>query len=89
MIKIQGYKEISAKDLRDNMKGRINPKLSRVAIAYQLKTSYQTIDNVFTLNNNKIKASDRVVCQVATLMGIKVIVVENGTKQYFINQSKK
>lgn len=68
--------------------------LSRVDIASKLKTSSQSIDNAFATTYSKrdneitFKASDKLVCDIAKTLGIKLAIVETGTKQYFINLKK-
>lgn len=91
MIKLQGYKEITPLNLKDKMATtKDKKKTTNVEIAYNLKSSSQSVDNAFrTFFHEKkreiqFKTSDRMICKVCTYLGINIAIVENGTKQYYI-----
>ncbi len=90
-MKITGYREVPIKELRDKMLSLMkdDKSVTKVDIAYALKKSTQTIDNAFAINDNSdFVASDRIVCQVAEALGIRLAIVENGKKMYFVNYNK-
>lgn len=89
-MNFKGYREVNIPELQIKMLSALGKcEFSKVDIASHLKTSSQSIDNSFAtyISENegvRFKSSDRLLCQVANLVGIKLAILETGEKRYYI-----